>query len=191
MKAMTDTAVPTVTQQIVTAVAGGYQRHGYQGVAVPAGSLLSTAAREDLEHALADLLDAEILVPVGTNGVALHPSARMALLTRGVLEQWMDKVSRATGHAQDMYREGIGAELRALIGWATGTVLPDDLALRAAELAGVLATCDLDPRAMDVVARHGGTAQSRLAALAAVAPGSCAGPEQLLTLMRHAVSTVY
>jgi len=184
---MTDTSVPTATQQIVASLAGAYQKHGYTGVGVPAASLLSVVPREELEHALAALLDAEGLVPLG---VALHPSARTALLTRPVLDQWTDKVSRETGHVRDLHRDTIAAELRALTGWAAGVPgLPDELVQRAAELAGVLATHGLDPRSMEVVSRHGGTARARLAALVAAAPGSCAGPDQLVALLRNAVST--
>jgi hypothetical protein len=187
---MTDTSVSTATQQIVTALVSAYQRHGYTGVAVPAGSLLSVVPREQLEQALAAMLDAEALVPLGANGIALHPSARTALLTRQVLDQWTDKVSRETGHVRDLYRDTIAAELRALSVWAAGApALPDELVQRAAELAGVAATHGLDPRSMEVVSRHGGTARARLAALVAVAPGSCAGPDQLLALLRNSVST--
>jgi hypothetical protein len=188
---MTDATGPTLTRQIITTLAERYQRHGYQQAAVPARAFLSMAAQEVLEHALADLLDDGHLVAVGTNGVALHPSARLALLSRSVLDQWVERVARETGHTFGMHRDAIAAELRTLTLWALSAALPDELAQRAAELAGVAATGDLDPRAMDLVARHGGTPQSRLAALATMPPGSCATVEQLLTHLRHAVSTVY
>ncbi|HEX2809107.1 MAG TPA: hypothetical protein VHN80_23330, partial [Kineosporiaceae bacterium] len=178
-------------RQIITTLADRYQRHGYRQVAVPAGAFLSMAGREELEHALAELLDDGHLVAFGTNGVSLHPSARLALLSRTVLDQWLEKVSRDTGHTFGMHRDAIAAELRTLTGWASAATLPDELAQRAAELAGVSATREMDPRAMDLVARHGGTPQSRLAALAAMPPGSCATVDQLLTHLRHSVSTVY
>jgi hypothetical protein len=191
MVAMTDPALAVARQQIVTALARKYQRSGYQGVAIPAGALFSVVARDQVERALAEMLTAEELVPVGTTGIALHPSARAALLSRPVIGQWLAAVAREKGHTQGLYRDTIIAELRTLVGWAASAGLPDDLAQRAAELAGVLATRELDPTAMDVVARHGGTPSGRLAALAAVAPGSCAGVEQVLVLLRNSVSSAY
>jgi hypothetical protein len=191
MTPMTDVTGPSIADQIITTLALRYQRGGYQQIAVPARAFLSLAAREDLELALADLLDDGHLVPVGTNGVALHPSARLALLSRAVFDQWVDKVSRETGHTFGMHRDAIAAELGVLTAWASSANLPDDLAQRAAELAGVLATRELDPRAMDVVARHGGTPHGRLAALSGTTPRSCETLDQLLTHLRHAVSTVY
>ena len=90
MTPMTDAAAPTVPRQIIAVLVDRYQRYGYQQVAIPARTLLSLVDREDLEPALASLLDAQELVPVGTNGVALHPSARIALLSRAVLDRWLD-----------------------------------------------------------------------------------------------------
>jgi hypothetical protein len=90
-----------------------------------------------------------------------------------------------------LFRDAIATELRDLTTWASAAILPEELAQRAAELAGVLATRDLDPRAMDVVARHGGTPRSRLAALSAATPRSCPTLEELLDLLRYTVSTVY
>ena len=188
---MTDAAEPTIPRHIITALAEMYQKHGYRQIAVPARTLLSIVGRQELEQALASLLDAGDVLPIGNNGVALHPSARMALLNRAVLTQWMDKVSRETGHTFGLYRDGIARELQELTSWALTTTLPPELAQRAAELAGVLVTRGLDPRAMDVVAVHGGTPYTRLAALAATPVGSCSSVDELLHLLRHAVSTIF
>jgi hypothetical protein len=190
MTPMTDVAEPTTSRQIISALAEMYSRHGFRQLAVPARTLLGLGDRRQLESALAALLDSGDIVPIGNNGVALHPSARIALLSRAVLGQWMDKLSRETGHTLGLYRDAITTELRDLVAWASRTTLPPELAERAAELAGVLATRDLDPRAMDIVSRHGGTPYTRLAALATAAPGSCPSLDQLMLLMRNAVSTI-
>jgi len=191
MVVMSDESGGTATQRIVSALASAYQRQGYHHVAVPASALLSvTESREELEPALAALLDDGGLVPVGTNGIALHPSARTALLHRAVLETWLDKATREKGPTAALYLDGIASELSTLVVWALGSSLPEDLAQRAAELAGVLATTDLAPSAMDVVATHGGTARGRLAALAALKPRSIA-VERLRDHLRHTVSSAY
>ena len=191
MAVMNRASEGTATQKIVGALASAYQRQGYHHVAVPASALLSvTGSREELEPALAQLLDDGGLVPVGTNGIALHPSARAALLNRSVLEIWHDKISREKGPTVALYLDGIAGELAALVGWALNSPLPDDLTQRAAELAGVLATVDLDPHAIEVVATHGGTARGRLTALAALRPRTVA-VERLRDHLRHTVSSAY
>jgi hypothetical protein len=187
----TEPSEPTVVQRIVRALAATYQRQGFHQVAVPAAALMGIAGtREVLEEALAELLDESGVVPVGTNGVALHPSARVALLTRGVIGQWLSRAARETGPLNAVYRDGIAVELSTLVAWALNVAPPDDLTQRAAELAGVLATVELDPRAMEVVATHGGTPHSRLAALAAVKPRSLP-LDRLRDHLRHTVSSAY
>ena len=188
---MTDADAPPASRQIIKPLAEVYQRSGYRQIAVPARTLLSLVDRVELEHALAELLDVGEVIPVGTNGIALHPGARIALLSRQVLENWIEKVSRESGHTLGLYRDAIAKELRELTTWASAATLPTELARRAAELAGVVATADMDPRAMDVVARHGGTAQGQLAALTSVAPASCTSLDQLLLLLRNTVSTIF
>lgn len=193
MAAMTDAPGQSATQQIVKALATAYQRQGYHAVAVPASALLTVVdSRAELEPALAGLLDDGGVVPVGTNGVALHPSARAALLTRNVLERWLDRVSRESGPKYELYRDGIAGELAELVAWATNAAatLPPDLVQRCAELAGVLATAELDPRAVDIVSTHGGTPRTRLAALALVRPRSLP-LDRLRDHLRHNVSSAY
>jgi hypothetical protein len=188
---MSDAGEGTAIQRIVRTLAATYQRQGYHQIAVPASALLSAAGTlPELETALATLLDDGGVMPVGSNGVALHPSARVALLNRTVLEKWHQKVSLETGPKLTLYRDGIAAELATLVAWASGVQLPDDLTVRAAGLAGVLATIDLDPRALDIVATHGGTARGRLAALAAMRPRSI-GTDRLRDHLRHNVSSAY
>jgi hypothetical protein len=179
------------TRQIIDALARSYQRQGYRGVAIPAGALYSVVDRDQVEQALGQLLDSGDLVAVGTTGVSLHPSARTALLSKAVLVSWLKVVARETGHTQGLYRDTVAAELRTLTTWAASAPLPDDLTQRAAELAGVLATQGLDPEAMDVVGRHGGTPRSRLLHLVGVPPGSCAGIDQVLVHLRNSVSSAY
>jgi hypothetical protein len=189
------TGAPTAgsaTSRIVDVLATAYRRQGYHQAALPASTLLAvTASRGELETALATLLDDGAIVPVGTNGVALHPGARAALLTRRVLQTWHDTLSREAGAKAALHREGLTAELTNLVAWAASDVeLPDDLTQRAAELAGVLATPDLDPRAIDVVASHGGTPRGRLAALAALRPRTVA-VDRLRDHLRNTVSSAF
>jgi len=192
MAVMSEATGGTATEKIVNALASAYQRQGYHQVAVPASALLTVVpSREALEEGLATLLDDGGLVPVGTNGVALHPSARTALLTRRVLEKWLDTVSRDAGPKASVYRDGIAAELSHLVAWAANnSALPDDLVQRAAELAGVLVTHELEPDAMSIVASHGGTPRGRLAALASVRSRSIA-LDRLRDHLRHTVSTAH
>lgn len=178
------------TPSIVQALTNAYQRHGFQQVGVPAGALLTVVgSREALERALAGLLEEGVVVPYGNAEIALHPSARIALLGRGVLRGWIDRADREPVPVAGMLRDGISRELADLTRWAAGADLPDDLTQRAAELAGVLAT-GLDIAAMEVVATHGGTPRSRLGSLATARPGSIT-IERLRVHLRHNVSTLY
>jgi len=191
MVLMTETIEQDPTAVIVGALADSYRRTGYHQVAVPAAALLGVVgSREVLEPALARLLDGGDVVAVGGNGVALAPGARAALLSRGVLTGWLSSISRETGTRLALYRDAVARELTTLVDWAVTVGPPADLTQRAAELAGVLATVELDPRAIEVVATHGGTPRSRLEALAAVRPRTLA-MERLRDHLRNTVSTAH
>lgn len=191
MAVMTAPTSPSTAETIVAALADAYRRQGYHQVAVPASLLLGLVSdRQELESTLARLLDDGGVVPVGNNGVALHPNARIALLGRGVLEKWLSSIKRESETKAVLYHDGIARELATLVSWGSNAALPDDLTQRAAELAGVLATFELDPRAIDVVATHGGTPRSRLTALASLRPRSLP-VTRLRDHLRHTVSSAY
>ena len=189
---MTPAGLADATAQIIKAVAATYQRQGFHQIALPAAELISVAgSRQQLEPALAALLDDGGLVPVGTNGVTLHPNARAALLTQAVLTAWHDRIGREPLPKQSLYRDGICRELATLVAWVRNAAdAPPVLRQRAAELAGVLATDELDPRAMQIVASHGGTPASRLEALASLRPRSTP-LDRLRSHLRHTVSSAY
>jgi hypothetical protein len=189
---MNHDAEETVDQQIVRALATAYRQQGYHQVGVPASYLLTVVGRrEQLTAALGDLLTDGTVVAAGAHEVALHPSARVALLGRPVLEKWLDVVSRESGAKAHLYREGIQSELQELVTWAVDAEeAPAELIERAAELAGVLATTTLDPRAITIVATHGGTPRGRLKALAHTRPRSV-DLDELRDHLRHTASTVH
>jgi len=193
MERMSEPSQASVPQAVLAAHADLYRRHGFLQRTLPVGALVSVAgSREALESALAQLLDVGAMVPGTAPGsVDLHPSARVALLSRSVLAGWLRRADRETGPGAGLARDRIAEELSVLVGWAAATPdLPDDLAQRTAELAGVLVTHTLDPAAIDVVARHGGTAATRLAGLAATRARSMP-VEALRDHLRYSVSTVH
>ncbi|HEY6796320.1 MAG TPA: hypothetical protein VI248_16715 [Kineosporiaceae bacterium] len=176
--------------RIVQAMVDAYRRRGYHQVNFPASALLvAVDALDRLEGALATLLDARHLVPAGTSEVALHPSARLALLSRSVLARWFEAFSQEGPTSRARYTERVTSELTMLVRWACDTAgAPDELLQRAAELAGVLATVDLDPAAFEVVGKVGGTPRARLEALATV-PARSLDLDGLLVRLRRNVST--
>jgi hypothetical protein len=177
---------------VLAAMIDAYRRRGYHQTAFPASELLvAVNPLERLEPALGALLNARHIVPAGNSMIALHPSARTALLSRSVLVRWLEAFAQEGPQLIGMYRDRIAGELATLVSWAADTAqIPHELIQRAAELAGVLATTGLDPGAFDLVGAHGGTPRSRLAALTPVPPRSL-DLEGLRRRLRQAVSSQY
>ncbi len=180
-----------MTTDMLSVVADVYRERGPLQQQVPVRSFLEAMRQCDVEEQLGVLLEAGALVPGSGGTIALAARLRLPLVTRTVLSAWVDEAVAAPAPVEALLRAAIRAELRELVRYARTTTVQASVGQRAAELAGVLAMSDLDPRAMDVIAGLAGTVRSRHEDLAAIPEGCCRSLKELQARMRRFVTTQF
>jgi hypothetical protein len=179
-----------LTHDVLGLVADAYRRSGPLGQRIAARSFLDVLPREVVERQLGGLLDSGDLVPGpgGTVGLSLH--LRASFLSRAVLCAWVEEIGWADADSREVMRAAVRAELREVARYCLGAPAASGLGRHGVELMAVLATAELDPRAIDVVRDLPGTRWMQLDDLVGVPEGSCRTLKDLQVRVRHYLAAV-
>ena len=153
-----------MTVDVLAVMADAYRTSGPWDPQVAVRDFLLTIPRHLVERQLATLLDDGTVAPGAPGRVRLTLRTRVSLFSRPMLICWLHTAHRRPPGGHEVAAlVAIRAELREVCAYCLVAPEEDGLALRAVEIAAVLATVDLDPHAMDVAAGLPGTARSQVA----------------------------
>ncbi|WP_143448862.1 hypothetical protein [Kineosporia sp. A_224] len=179
-----------MTVDVLAVMADAYREGGPWDPQVVVRDFLLTIPRHHVEQQLAALLDDGTVSPGDPGKVRLTLRTRVSLFSRPMLMGWLHTAHRRPPGGHELAAlVAIRSELREVCSYCLVAPEEDGLAQRAVEIAAVLATVDLDPRAMDVAAGLPGTARSQVASLTEGAEASCSSIAELQARARRHIAS--